>query len=145
MIRQAKESIAKKELGKYKLTYKEDKHTIVAEPREWKWEPKVGEFYLTPDGKIRCIGNELDLENLKIAKDLNNRYVPVLDWQEIERTLEDLGYSLEFTDKGIIENYGVIIQERTKSTKTIYSGEGTSRQMAVTNALLALEKGIKNE
>ena len=32
MIRQAMESIAKREVGKYRLVYKKDKRTIVAEP-----------------------------------------------------------------------------------------------------------------
>ncbi|GAG78416.1 unnamed protein product [marine sediment metagenome] len=71
--------------------------------------------------------------------------IPILDWQRIEKILKEAGYSLEFTDKGIIENYGAIIQDRKNGTKQMWLGEGESRQMAMTKALLAFGKQNNNK
>lgn len=104
MIKQAQESITKKECGKYRLVYKKDTRTIVAEPRRWKWEPKMGEQFIW-DEQVWTIGGtkgkwfivvntEYGTTTDRLLSSLR-KYIPILHWETIERVLEEVGYTVE--------------------------------------------------
>jgi len=62
---------------------------------KYSWIPQVGQFFLTPDNEVRCIGNGLDLENIMVAKDLNDKYIPILEWEECFEVLVKAGHSAQ--------------------------------------------------
>ena len=103
MIRQAKESIAKKERGRYQLVYKKDRRTIVAEPRRWTWVPKAGEYCLWGQAVLLITDvNDfiLSVSGIKEICRVNvNQVVPILPWQEIKRVLEGMGYIVKVRDQ----------------------------------------------
>ena len=113
---------------------------------KWKWKPKVGEWYLTPDDEVRCIGDELDLESIPIVVDLNPAYIPILHWEEIERVLEGVGY---YVDTRKLTPYGCGHKELSvseiyliNSPDFISDGKGESRQEAVMQAVIKLGEEI---
>lgn len=122
MIRQAEESIRKKEHGKYQLVYKKDKRTIVAEPRGWEWKPKWNDRVVTDRGTeaqvtmiitdVRIsLGDRLnthfygewkDDKWLYVGSPFGEEIIPILPWEEIVQILKEIGYIITAEwDKGL--------------------------------------------
>lgn len=112
---------------------------------KWEWEPKLGEWYsIQLENQLPTLKlvTEDNLDSVKQSKTWK-RLIPILHWEEdIEPILKGMGCSLEFTDKGIIENYGAVISDRKNRTKAIFLGEGKTRQLAVMRAVIELGKGV---
>lgn len=110
---------------------------------EWEWEPEVGEFYITPENEIWCIGDDLDREDTIIAKDLNKKYIPLLHWERIEEILEGMGYSMIVSHPldcpdGKRLGYLCIIWHKDWSSDKEIEYVGDRRQEAVQRAVIEL-------
>jgi len=169
MQKQAQESIARGEKGKYHLVYKKDKRTIIAEPRGWEWEPKPKDICFDKAGhELMVVGinsrkpwiievaeiheDGIEMDGEVICPD---EVVPFVPWQKIEDILEKTGYWLEiskplneYLKKGemkvgcTIYRFPRLLEEGVRNNKIAYA-QATTRQMAVTLALLELEKDLK--
>ncbi|MBA7625006.1 hypothetical protein ES703_32427 [subsurface metagenome] len=143
MIRQAQESIAKKEPGKYQLVYKKDRRTIVAEPREWEWKPKVGDFYYQDSGNRRLllVRDENEAEDI-VQRNLTKRFalIPLLRWEDdIEPILKRMKYRLEITHSvGGKQACSIYLLNQHKVTAW-----GKDRQTSVVLALIELRKEME--
>lgn len=143
MIRQAQESIAKKESGKYRLIYKKNIRTIVAEPKEWEWKPKVGDFYYQDSGNRRLllVSNENEAEDIA-QRNLIKRFVliPLLRWEDdIEPILKKMKYRLEITHSvGGKQACSIYLLNQHKVTAW-----GKDRQISVVLAIIELRKELE--
>ena len=106
---------------------------------QYHWQPKIGEFFLTPDNEIRCIGDEVVLENMPIIIDLNDKNIPILEWEEIEGLLQKAGYSIRLSDFGMAKDYNYRFEIWGDNGLQI-QGHGKSRQEAVMKAVIQLGK-----
>lgn len=141
MIRQAQESIAKKESGKYRLTYKKNTRTIVAEPREWEWKPEVGDFYYQDSGNRRLllVSNENEAEDI-VQRNLIKRFalIPLLCCERIEEILTNLDYELIIVGTDYYADFACGIQRGDK--EIIKSVAAPTRREAVVMAVIELAK-----
>lgn len=119
----------------------------------WKWEPKVGEyfmhftsvshskFYLITEVDKTFVWFAMTVGGYGTAKhtDLHN-WIPLLHWERIERVLEEMGYYLKIWDTEntkIGSGYYVVIGEKKSP---ITEDLGKTRQEAVMKAVIELEK-----
>lgn len=162
MIRQAKESIAKKEHGKYKLVYKKNTKTIVAEPRKWKWQPKVGQAFVEYEHKklhfIRDVfikeGCDIKIWDYYGREFGVNRHklTPILHWEnDIEPILKGFGYTMQFEglpgEQFICEIFREIDSSSATAVKAkkvfLCRGAGKYRQTAAMEAIIQLSEGVE--
>jgi len=106
----------------------------VLEKLGWKWEPKVGEWFLDAvSGEIFLI----DRDDVKDDSDCLHGYViPILHWEEIERVLEGMGYELEVR----MRECAISLQQ---SGDCVVLVGAESRQSAVMKAVIKLGEEIK--
>jgi len=157
MQKQAQESIAKKEQGRYRLVYKKDKRTIVAEPRGYEWQPEWLDplmfqnrlyWFKSSDESDRFKGWIFILSEgvEEAALHVPQKYcIPILGWQEIEKILEKLGYYVRVLRNVDKDSYGNHLCECAidRNKGHIAKVVAKDRQTAVTSALLELEKELK--
>ena len=112
----------------------------------WKWEPKVGEWFLTETPKLELWLLEKNYwieESGRITG--FRKVIPILHWEEIERVLEGVGYKTELDESSTLYKEFVIWDERRKIPRDVDSykfpnwhGRGKSRQQAVMLATIKL-------
>jgi len=156
MIKEAQKSVAKNEKGKYRLVYKKDRRTIVAEPRGWEWEPNPKDICFNKAGhELIVIGinrrkpyvievaevleDGINLDSYTICPD---EIVPFIPWEKIEKIAKKFGFALgqnDFTDRDGVITYGAWFNHMGHWSKF---GEGKDRQTTVTSALFELEKEL---
>lgn len=147
MVEQAKESIKKKERGKYKLVYKKDTKTIIAEPRGWQWQPKVGQAFVElHHQKPHFIRDVLVKEgyDTKVWDYFGRKFgvikhklIPILPWEEIEEILEKARYRILIGHRIEQAYFCWILGDKTADAW------GKTRQLAVMKAVIALGKEEK--
>jgi len=141
MISRARESLAKKERGAYHLVYTKDRRTIVAEPRDWEWEPEVGEWCIRGVKTLGLISDVRGRQWLSIPHyehELHKDNVtPLLHWERLVSIMLSLGYWMDVecaqTTKTIIYNTVKIFNPRKKDpvyTK-VYCGTQESVMLAI--------------
>ena len=109
---------------------------------KWKWEPKIGEWWLDLDGKVHCIGDELYLEHIQSIKELA-KAIPLLHWEwQLEPILEGMGYNL-YMQPHAWKRRGkfFICRILTEQRYTASEASAKTRQEAVQRAVLALAEG----
>lgn len=120
---------------------------------QWKWEPKVGEWFLDDTENvclIYCFDNYHQSTQIYYVKnEAQNRYVvfqgkftiPILHWEEIERVLEEVAYRPVVQAKWVGGDcYCYILKDENLVGKVI---DANTRQEAVMKAVIALGKEMK--
>lgn len=106
----------------------------------WNWEEKVGEWFLYPKnllGDMQLV-TSVELYHLHAwGEDFEISFkglIPILHWEEIERVLEGMGYSVSvYRDCCSI----------SKGNTPLVEADGKSRQEAVMRAVIKLGEEIK--
>jgi len=124
---------------------------------KWQWQPKVGEFLLTPTGiwlfthkrekefgiDFFWMRNEKGEGSYLTKWGMQNIATPILDWETIKEVLEKAGYRVDVDEVSRSKDYKyecVIIGEKSKLLADVYA---ESYQKAVMLATIELGREIK--
>jgi len=133
---------------------------------KWKWRPKIGEFCIEKESKKLVLiwayndwkwvekkykqkqHDTICYIRLPDEQDVEawpEEVIPILDWQEIERILERLGYYVRVLRNVDKDDYGNHLCECAIDRNRGHIAKAVAKtcQQAVTLALLELEKELK--
>lgn len=105
---------------------------------KWKWEPKVGEFYLLY-GKLHLVTDPLIARErfINVWKKDGVKPIPILPWEELERVLEGVDYKLVIEPKRF-NTYSCYIYD---SNHKVWAKD-KERQPTVMKAVIQLGKEL---
>jgi len=113
----------------------------------WKWQPKVGEWFLYGTKTLGLItdvrgGQWISVPHYEHELHKDNG-TPILHWEEIERVLEKAGCTFRLSDFGMVGDYNYRFEIWAKNGAIQVSKITKTRQEAVMKAVLELGKTLK--